>query len=130
MVYCLILAVTVILLLTGLPDPTQRPYLLLGSALLLCLVLLFAWEKVAESRSPKPLAQIINSHWHADDIIVGFQHLLSDRIFLYRAAPLSFSNPGGTGVWPETATRKPLLSALAGAITGIAATASEFFYDY
>ena len=86
MIYCLILIVTFILLLTGLPAPTQRPYLLLGSALLLSLVLLFAWEKAAESRSPKPLAQIINSHWHADDIIVGFQHY-SQTISFYTGQP-------------------------------------------
>ena len=87
MVYCLILAVTVILLLTGLPGPTQRPYLLLGSALLLSLVLLFAWEKTAKSRSPKPLGQIINSHKHADAIIVGFQHY-SQALSFYTGQPL------------------------------------------
>jgi len=87
MVYCLILAVSFILLLTNLPSLTQPPYLLLSTALLLCLVLIFAWEKVAETRSPKPLAQIINSRWHADDIIVGFQNY-SQTLSFYTGQPL------------------------------------------
>ncbi len=87
LVYCLILATTAILLLAGLPAPGHRPYLLLGSALLLSLVLLFAWEKTAATRSPKPLAQVIKSHWQADDIIVGFQYY-SQALSFYTEQPL------------------------------------------
>jgi hypothetical protein len=86
LVYCLILAVTFILLLTNLPSLTQRPYLLLSSALLLCLVLLFAWEKVAEVGLPSPGANN-QLRWHADDIIVGFQHY-SQTLSFYTGQPL------------------------------------------
>ena len=51
------------------------------------LVLLFAVEKMAETRSPKPLAQVINSHWQADAIIVGFQHY-SQALSFYTGQPL------------------------------------------
>ena len=84
--YCLILALCAIWLLAH-PTPTSRPYLLLVNALLLCLVLLGAWEKTAANRSPRPLAQVIKSHWHADDIIVGFQYY-SQAVSFYTGQPL------------------------------------------
>lgn len=84
--YCLILALSAIALLAQPPTSTSRPYVLLISALLLSLVLLGAWEKVAASRSPRPLAQVIKSHWHADDILVGFQHY-SQAVSFYTGQP-------------------------------------------
>ena len=87
LVYSLILAATAILLLAGWPAPGHRPYLLLGSALLLGLVLLLAWEKTADTRSPKSLAQGIRSHWQADAIIVGF-HYYSQALSFYAEQPL------------------------------------------
>ncbi len=86
-VYSFILSVTAVLLLAELPAPGHRPYLLLGSAMLLSLVLLFAWEKTAEIRSPKPLAQSIKNHWQADAIIVGFQYY-SQALSFYTEQPL------------------------------------------
>jgi 4-amino-4-deoxy-L-arabinose transferase-like glycosyltransferase len=85
--YCLILALTAISLLACPPPLTPRPYLLLGSSLLLCLVLLGAWERLAADRSPKPLAQVIKSHWQADDIVVGFQYY-SQALSFYTGQPL------------------------------------------
>ena len=85
--YCLILALSAIGLLAYPPAPTSRPYLLLVGALLLSLVLLGAWEKTAANRSPRPLARVIKSHWHADAIIVGFQHY-SQAVSFYTGQPL------------------------------------------
>ena len=48
-VYSFIMAATATLLLAGLPAPGHHPFLLLGNALLLSLVLLFAWK-----RQPRP----------------------------------------------------------------------------
>jgi 4-amino-4-deoxy-L-arabinose transferase-like glycosyltransferase len=86
-VYGLILAVTASLLLAGWPAPGHRLYLLVGSALLLSLVLLFAWEKTATTRSPRPLAQSIRAHWQAGAIIVGF-HYYSQAVSFYTQQPL------------------------------------------
>jgi 4-amino-4-deoxy-L-arabinose transferase-like glycosyltransferase len=83
----LVLALPPLLLLTGLMAGAHRQHLLLGSALLLSLVLLFAGERVAETRSPKPLAQVINSRWQADDVIVGFHHY-SQSISFYTGQPM------------------------------------------
>ncbi len=87
LVYSFILATTAILLLAGLPAPVHRLPLLLGCALLLSLVLLLAWEKAAETRSPKPLAQGIKSHGQADGIIIGF-HYYSQALSFYTEQPL------------------------------------------
>jgi hypothetical protein len=57
-----------------------------GIALLLNLLVLFGMERVAETRSPKPLAQVINSRGQADNIIVGFQHY-SQSISFYTGQP-------------------------------------------
>lgn len=84
--YSLILLLAAVLLL-ALPVPERRPPLLLGSALLLSLVLLFAWERTAEIRSPRPLAQSINDHWQADAVIVGFQYY-SQALSFYTRQPL------------------------------------------
>jgi 4-amino-4-deoxy-L-arabinose transferase-like glycosyltransferase len=85
--YSLALAIPPILLLAGLfSSPAHRQSLLLGIALLLNLLLLFAGERVAETRSPKPLAQVIKSHWQADDIIMGFHHY-SQGISFYTGQP-------------------------------------------
>ena len=54
--------------------------------MLLNLLLLFGVERVAETRSPKPLAQVIKSRWQADNIIVGFQHY-SQSISFYTGQP-------------------------------------------
>jgi hypothetical protein len=85
-VLSLVLALPPFLLLTGLISAAHRRQLLPGSALLLSLVLLLAAERVAENRSPKPLAQAINSRWQADDIVVGFQ-LYSQAISFYTGQP-------------------------------------------
>ena len=85
--YSLTLAIPPILLLTGLVSPGNRRYLLVGSALLLNLLVLFGVERVAETRSPKTLAQVINSRWQADSIIVGFQNY-SQSISFYTGQPL------------------------------------------
>ncbi len=82
----LALALPPLLLLTGLISRAHRQHLLLGGALLLSLVLLLAGERVAAYRSPKPLAQVINSRWQADDILVGFQ-LYSQSISFYTNQP-------------------------------------------
>jgi 4-amino-4-deoxy-L-arabinose transferase-like glycosyltransferase len=85
--YSLTLAIPPILLLTGLVSPGNRRYLLVGSALLLNLLVLFGVEQVAETRSPKILAQAINARWQADSIIVGFQNY-SQSISFYTGQPL------------------------------------------
>jgi 4-amino-4-deoxy-L-arabinose transferase-like glycosyltransferase len=82
----LVLTISPLLLLTGLIGAAHRQHLLLSSALLLSLVLLFAGERVAETRSPKTLAQVINSRWQPDDIIVGF-HNYSQGISFYTGQP-------------------------------------------
>lgn len=85
-VFSLALAIPPILLLTGLLPFSRRQYLLVGSALILNLLLIFAVERVAEIRSPKPLAQVINSHQQADRIILGFQHY-SQTLSFYTGQP-------------------------------------------
>ncbi len=85
--YSLALAIPPILLLAGLLAPVNRRYLLVGSAMFLNLLLLLGVERVAETRSPKPLAQVINSRWQADTIIVGFQHY-SQSISFYTGQPM------------------------------------------
>ncbi len=50
----------------------------------------------------------------------GIPALLPGGVFLYRPALLSISDPGGVGVWVAAGAPESLLSALAGAITGIA----------
>jgi 4-amino-4-deoxy-L-arabinose transferase-like glycosyltransferase len=85
-VIVLTLAIPPILLLAGLVPPARCHYLLVGSAITLNLLLVFTIERVAEIKSPKPLAQLINSHRQADDIIVGFQ-LYSQSISFYTAQP-------------------------------------------
>lgn len=85
-VFSLALAIPPILLLTGLPSPGNRQFLLVGSAVVLNLLLVFAGERVSEIRSPKSLAQVINSHWRADSIIVGF-HNYSQAISFYTGQP-------------------------------------------
>lgn len=87
MAYLLILAMLPGVLLAGLPSPRYRRHLLLGGAVLLNLVLLFGVEPLAETRSPKPLAQVINSHRQPDSIIVGFLHY-SQGMSFYTGQPL------------------------------------------
>jgi 4-amino-4-deoxy-L-arabinose transferase-like glycosyltransferase len=94
LVYTLILTILPLCLLAGLPSWASRGHLLLAGAVLLNMVLLFGVERVAEIRSPKPLAQVINSRWRADSIIVGFQHY-SQSISFYTGQPFYLSEVRG-----------------------------------
>lgn len=82
----LILAIPPAAGLTGrLTWPRWRS-LLLGSALALNLVLIFAVERVATIKSPKMLAQMINARTPADGVLIGF-HYYSQGISFYTSRP-------------------------------------------
>jgi len=69
----LVLAALPLLLLFAASSPRRLRLYLISGALIFNLILILGVERVAEYRSPRPLARLIKQHWQADSVIVGYQ---------------------------------------------------------